>query len=70
MARQGPARDEQPRKPAGDREQHRFSQQLRDDVPATGANRKTYCHLRRARGRTSQQQVRDVRAADQQHDDR
>ena len=55
--------------PAGDeRQQHRFDEQLPDDVPSAGAERDADADLVRAMGGARQQQVGDVRAGDQQHE--
>jgi len=64
--------DEAPRKrearrASGEGEQHAFSQQLTDEAPAAGAERGAHCHLPLTRQRSSELEVRDVHARDEQH---
>ena len=55
--------------PAADQRQHQaFGQQLADDAPPPGAERGAHRELARPRAGARQQQVRDVGAADQQHE--
>ena len=56
-----------PAAPPIDDEQHALGQQLPDDAPAAGAERQADRHLAAPRRGLRQQQVRDVRARDQQH---
>ncbi len=67
---QGPARNEKPACATHHRQQHRLEQQLSDDVSAAGSDRETHGHLRRATCRASEQQIRHIRTANQQHDRR
>ena len=57
-----------PKQTAEDREQHAFSQQLTDESPATRAERQSQPDLFLSSGCARQQEVRDVRARDQQHE--
>ena len=55
---------------AAERAEHQaFGQQLRHDAPAAGAQRGAHGDLLASRGAPRQQQVGDVRARDQQHQD-
>ena len=53
---------------AHDREQHALGQQLTNQAPAPGAERRAHRHLAAPRRGADEQQVRDVRARDQQHE--
>ena len=64
-----PRRDDDAERAAGEREHRALRQQLADDAPAPGAERLAYRHLACARSAARQQQVRDVGARDQQHED-
>ena len=66
--RQRPARDDQAGDAAEHREHARLGEQLRDQLPAAGADRQPHGHLGRAARAAREQQVGDVRAGDQQHD--
>ena len=63
-----PGRDEKPRHRADHRQQQAFRQQLADEPPAAGAERRPHRELALARGRACEQQVGDVRARDEQHE--
>ena len=52
------------------REQDGFAEQLADEVPPRGADRQTHGHFAGAAHGFGQQQVRDVRARAEQHDER
>jgi hypothetical protein len=56
------------RRGADDRQDQTFDQQLPDETPASGAERRTDPHFALTGGRAGQQQVRDIRAGNQQHD--
>ena len=60
--------DRQPERPADDRQQQAFGEQLPDDSPVRGAERGPHRHLLAPPDRARQQQVGDVRAGDQQHE--
>ena len=53
---------------AGERQHDALGQQLADDAAAAGADRRADRDLAPPAGRAHQQQVRDVRARDQQHE--
>ena len=63
-----PDRKEQPERPAHRAEDHAFREQLSYQPQSAGAKRPTHGHLRLACGRARQQQIRHVRAGDQQHE--
>ena len=67
IARQSPMRDHDTAGAAKNRERAGLDQQLRHDVAAGAADGDTDRQFAYARGRTSQQQVRDVGAGNQQH---
>jgi hypothetical protein len=64
--RQGPAREENSDRAAGDREQHRLGQHFADNPAAAGAKREPDGLFATPERRPRQRQVRDVRAGDQQ----
>jgi hypothetical protein len=64
---QAPEREEQPERAAGDREQHALGQQLPDDPPASGTERRAHGNLALAAHAAREQEVRDVGAGDEQH---
>ena len=55
---------------ADEREHRRFGEQLRDEPAAARADRRANRHLAGARSAAREQQVRDVDAGDQQHEQR
>jgi hypothetical protein len=61
--------DRQPENAAHRRQQDALGQQLANDPAAAGADRRTNRDLAPAHGRAHEQQVRDVRAGDQQDED-
>jgi hypothetical protein len=65
---QRPAGDEQAGDAAERREQARLGEELRDQLPPRRAEREADGHLARAGRGASEQQVRNVRARDQQHE--
>ena len=67
---QRPARDEDAADAAKDGEQARFPEQLTDQLAAARADRQPDGHLAGARGAAREQQVRDVRAGDHEHERR
>ena len=64
----GAHRDDEARDAAADGEQDAFDERLRDDLRSRRADGHPYCRLRPSRDRAREQQVRDVRAGDQQHE--
>ncbi len=64
---QRPSRDHQAGDAAEHRQDQRFGEQLHDELPPARAKRQPHRHLGGTRGRARQQQVRDVRAGDDQH---
>ena len=60
-------RDDQSGDAAGDREQDALDERLRHDLPARGADRQPQRGLPAPRHGAREQQVRDVRAGDEQH---
>ncbi len=62
------ARQQQSRQSAGGREDQRLREQLLEDAPAPGAQRRTDRQFLTAAEATREQQVPDVRACDQQHE--
>ena len=65
---QRPLGDDEAAEAAEDREETRLAEQLPHELSASRANRQPDRHLARARGAARQQQVRDVRARNQQHE--
>ena len=65
-----PVRDDQPAGRAGTGEQQRFDEQQAHQTRSPGAERRTQRDLARSAQSAREQQVRDVRAGDQQHDER
>ena len=53
---------------AGDRQDEALDQQLTDEPPAAGAERRADADLALARARAREEQIGDVRAGDEQHD--
>ena len=64
----GAHRDDEARDAAADGEQDAFDERLRDDLRSRRADGHPYGRLRPSRDRAREQQVRDVRAGDQQHE--
>ena len=62
----GAHRDEQSGDAARDREQHALDERLRHDLPPRRADGETHRGLRAARHRAREQEVRDIRARDEQ----
>ena len=60
-------RDAEARHAADQRQQYRLGKQQCEQLPARRAQREAHTHLRGATGASSEQQVGDVRACDQQH---
>ena len=67
---QRPLRDDQAGNAAERRQQARFGEQLSNELCAAGADRETDRHFAGAGRRTGEQQVRDVRAGDDEHERR
>ncbi len=65
---EGPPGDQQARQPSAQREHEGFGEQLPHELTTPGAVRKADRHLVGPRGSSRQQQVRNVRAGDQQHE--
>ncbi len=63
-------RHDHPARRAGTGEQQRFDEQQAHETRSSGAERRTQRDLARPPQSTREQQVRDVRAGDQQHDER
>ena len=63
-----PQPDQHPKPAAERRQQQAFGEQLLHDPAAPRAEREPHRHLAAASGRPRQQQVRDVRAGDDQHE--
>ena len=67
-ALQANIRQQQADQPARDGEHEAFGQQLPDDAPAAGAEGGAHGHFFLPRERTRQQQVRHIRAGDEQNE--
>ena len=63
----GPVRDQEAEAAGEEREQQALGEELAHQPAARGAEREAHRHLALARRRAREQQVRDVRAGDQQH---
>ena len=63
---EAPARERDAERSSGEREQHAFDQQLTDDRTARSAERRANGDFLPARGRSRNQQVRDVEACDRE----
>ena len=63
-----PLRQQQSEQTTGQRQQQALDQQLPDDPDARTAERRPHGKFFPARGRSSQQQVRDIRTGDQQYE--
>ena len=59
--------EQQTERAAGERQQHAFGEQLTDDPPPACAQRRAHGHFFLSPRRAREQQVRHVRAGDQQH---
>jgi len=66
-AAEGPEREQRAERAARERDQHALREQLLNQAAARRSERQAQRDLAAARGRAREQQVRDVRAGDQQH---